>query len=259
MTEVLALDISGDYGHFRKNYTTSSPLTYGVPPRTALTGLLGAIMGYPPRGDGNYHQVLVPTKAKIAVVPRSPIRKQRLNKNMLKVKGETANLIKLEHPPSEITRNQVPFEVLQRPEYRLYVWHTDDERLDSIEAQLAAHKSVYTPYLGISEHLAEFKFRGRYPVTAGEGEEDVDSVVNAEYHDVAFDQGKQYVRENVPLVMDQKRVVQSFADVTYAQHRRDRGSGEETQQQGEPAPVKVQSGRHFLVEGPNERISFLTG
>lgn len=258
--EVLALDVSGDYGHFRKNYTTSSPLTHGIPPRTALTGLLGAIMGYPPSGENNYHRAFAPTQAKIAVVPRTPIRKQRLNKNMLKVKGDTANLIGLDDPPAEITRNQVPFEVLRQPHYTLYVWHAAAERLAALEDQFAAHKSVYTPYLGISELIAEFDFRGRYSVTAGEGDATIASAVNADHHDVAFEQGKHYQRENIPLVMDEQRVVQSFGDVMYAQYRRRREETTDGAQhrQGEPAPLQVQNGRHFAVEGADERIAFLT-
>ena len=257
--EVLALDVSGDYGHFRKNYTTSSPLTHGIPPRTALTGLLGAIMGYPPCGGDNYHQVFKPTQAKIAVVPRAPIRKQRINKNMLKVKGDTANLTSLDEPPSEITRNQVPFEVLRQPHYTLYVWHADDERLTTLETQFAGHKSVYTPSLGISELIAEFDFRGRYSVTASEGDASIVSAVNADYHDVAFEQGKRYQRENISLVMDEQRVVQSFADVMYAQYRREGEPTDDEHHQGEPAPLQIQNGRHFVIGEPGDRITFLTG
>lgn len=257
--EVLSLDISGDYGHFRKNYTTSSPLTHCIPPRTALTGLLGAIMGYPPSGEENYHRVFTPTQTKIAVVPRAPIRKQRINKNMLKIKGDTGNLASLNDPPSEITRNQVPFEVLRQPHYTLYIWHSDSERLAAFEDQFATHKSVYTPYLGISEFLAEFDFRGRYSVTSGEGEATIASVVNTGHHDIAFEQGKRYQRENISLVMDEQRVVQSFADVMYAQYRREGEARDDQHRQGEPTPLQVQNGRHFTVEGTGERIAFLTG
>lgn len=257
--EVLSLDISGDYGHFRKNYTTSSPLTHSIPPRTALTGLLGAIMGYPPVGKENYHWVFNPTRAKIAVVPRAPIQKQRINKNMLKIKGDTENLTSLNDPPSEITRNQVPFEVLRQPHYTLYMWHTDSERMAALENQFAAHKSVYTPYLGISEFLAEFDFRGRYSVTISEGEATIASAVNADYHDIAFEQGKRYQRENIPLVMDEQRVVQNFSDVMYAQYRREGKVEDDQRRQGKSAPLQVQNGRHFGVEGLDERIAFLTG
>lgn len=256
ITEVVAVDIWGDYGHFRKNYTTSSPLTHEIPPRTALTGLLGAIMGYPRQGDESYHRVLNPADAKIAVVPRGPIQKQRLNKNMLKIKGETGKLIRLDTPPAEITRNQVPFEFLRQPRYTLYIWHADPDRFAEISDQLEAHRSVYTPSLGLSELLAQFEYRGQFDVDRVDDSGHVDSAINADACAVEFEAGKRYNRENVSLVMNDDRVVQSFGDVLYAEaasHSDDAETG--------VLPVKVQDGtRYQLPAGaPDETISFLTG
>lgn len=250
--EVVAFDVWGDYGHFRKNYTTSSPLTHEIPPRTALTGLLGAIMGYPRSGENNYHRVFAPTQAKIAVVPRRRLEKQRFNKNMLKIKGETAKLIRLATPPSEITRNQVPFEFLRQPRYTLYLWHDNAERLDTIASHLDAHRSVYTPSLGLSELLAQFEYRGRFSANQAQDDGHVDGVVNANQCAVEFERGKQYNRENVSLVMDEERVVQRFSDVIYAESTAD----------DEPiVPIKIQDGSQYQLsdDAPDEAISFLTG
>ena len=41
----LVFDIKGDYGHFKKYYTTSSPLTFSIPPRTTVSGMIGALIG----------------------------------------------------------------------------------------------------------------------------------------------------------------------------------------------------------------------
>ena len=43
--KLLVFDIGSEYGHFRKFNTTTSPLTYSIPTRPAITGLLGAILG----------------------------------------------------------------------------------------------------------------------------------------------------------------------------------------------------------------------
>ena len=45
MKKVLVFDIWSEYGHFKKPYTTTSPLTFSIPSRTALTGIIGAILG----------------------------------------------------------------------------------------------------------------------------------------------------------------------------------------------------------------------
>ena len=41
----LVFDISASYGHFKKPYTTTSPLTYSIPTRTAVTGIIAAMLG----------------------------------------------------------------------------------------------------------------------------------------------------------------------------------------------------------------------
>ncbi|WP_231717005.1 CRISPR-associated protein Cas5 [Desulfosarcina ovata] len=45
MTRVLAFKLWGDYGHFRKYYTTTSPLTFEFPPPTSVVGIVSAIIG----------------------------------------------------------------------------------------------------------------------------------------------------------------------------------------------------------------------
>lgn len=259
--EVIAVDIWGDYGHFRKPYTTSSPITHTIPPRTALTGLIGAIMGYPPKGDGNYHDVLAPQQAKIAVVPRKHIDTQRVNKNMLKIKGNTARLIKPRDPPEEITRNQVPMEMLRNPRYTLYIWHADSDRFDAIDEQLRQHRSVYTPSLGLSELLADFEYRGRSDVQKTESEGSVDSVVNTEQHQVVFEQNKRYRRENVSLVMNENREVQSYGDIVYAENAGvDAASSRTASPNLEPATVTIEDGTQYvLADSVDDRITFLTG
>ena len=46
MNKLLVFEIEGVFAHFRKGYTTTSPLTYDFPPRTVLIGMLGAMLGF---------------------------------------------------------------------------------------------------------------------------------------------------------------------------------------------------------------------
>ena len=41
----IIFDVYGEYGHFRKFNTTTSPLTYSIPTPSAIFGLLGAVLG----------------------------------------------------------------------------------------------------------------------------------------------------------------------------------------------------------------------
>lgn len=243
--ELLCLEIWGDRGHFRKSYTTSSPLTYGVPPRTALTGLLGAIMGLPQRGEGNYHNVYHPKKTKISILIQNPIKWQNVNKNMLKVKGETAKLINLSGPPRKIERNQVPFEVLRDPRYRIYLWMKDKEKEKKLVEMVENHRSVYTPYLGISEFIADFDYLGKRKVKHyKEKSVQIDSALRKEMYQPLFEEGKKYRRENVSLLMDEDRVVQEFGEILYEEY-------------GES--IKVDNPEYLEVKETGENITFLTG
>ena len=45
MSKLLVFDVSSSFGYFRKSFTTTSALTHAVIPRSAVEGLVGAIIG----------------------------------------------------------------------------------------------------------------------------------------------------------------------------------------------------------------------
>lgn len=248
--DVLGLEVWGDHAHYRKRFTTSSPLTYGVPPRTAIAGMLGAIAGLPRTGEDSYHRVFSQENSRIAVInrPREETGKQRLNLNLLKLddnKGKTKRLKKLGKAPDELRRSQVPFEVVREPRYRIY-FSVAEERMDEFEELLRAGKSVYTPCLGISEYLADYEFLGRFDISEGDGETKVDSVLNNDRYDIKFEpreneKRNKYVVENTSLFMNENRVVQDFAEVIYEEGGR---------------PVTKTNGSHYIVSN-GDTITFL--
>jgi len=243
--ELVCLEIEGDYGHFRKSYTTSSPLTHGVPPRTAITGFLGALMGLPQKGENNYHYVFHPERARIALIIKNPIQRKSVNKNMLKVKGETGKLIDLSGPPREIERNQVPFEILRNPKYRVYLWLEDKEKEKKFVEIVENHKSVFTPYLGISEFIADFNYLGKKNVDfRRDSDIQIDSVLRKESYQPIFEKGKKYRRENTSLLMNEDRVVKEFGEILYEE------SGDS---------IEVNNAEYFEVDKTGENITFLTG
>ena len=84
--ELLIFDIIGEYGHFRKYNTTTSPLTYSIPTRTAIAGMLGAILGMEREtSDGHYAEGFEPVqeffskeKSGIAVQVMQPVKKENI-------------------------------------------------------------------------------------------------------------------------------------------------------------------------------------
>jgi len=233
--KLYGIEVKADYGHFRKNFTTSSPLTYGVPPRTALAGFLGAILGLPRDDERNYHEVFSRDNSSIALVndPQDNTQKQTVNLNLLKIKGETEKLVKLDTPPEEITRSQVPFEVIRNPRYRIYF--NSSELTEEDVNLLKNEKSVYTPYLGISEYIADYEFLGEFEPAKSKGETTVDSVVPADA-EIRFETGKKYIKESFSMFMNTSREVQEFGEVLYEEN----GDG-----------VIKASGKYFKANGEN--------
>ena len=62
--QVLELKLSGKFAHFRKFYTNASSLTYTIPPRTTVCGLLASMLQIP---RDNYYDLMSSDKLGIAV------------------------------------------------------------------------------------------------------------------------------------------------------------------------------------------------
>ena len=116
--KALVFDIKGDYGHFRKFYTTSSPLTFSIPPRTTVCGIIGALIGLDKK---EYLKYFKKEEAKIAIQILQPINKTRLSINLIDTKKAKEYYSKIEK------RTQVTYELLKNPSYRIYFYHSNKE------------------------------------------------------------------------------------------------------------------------------------
>jgi len=154
--KIVVFDIWGDYGHFRIPYTTSSPLTFPVPPKTAIYGIIGAILGY---DKASYLDNFQDKRWKVAIGIKNEVVSTRIPENFINTKS-----VKLfaRMPIGKSCRTQINMEFLKNPYYRIYVTSTCEEELLRLSKHLKAHKSVYTVSLGISECLANFKYVGTY-------------------------------------------------------------------------------------------------
>ncbi len=210
--DALVFDLKGDLAHFRKVYTTASQLTYGVPPRTTLAGLIAAIIGLP---RDSYYNMFSKQNSNIAVSIESPIKKQRININLLKTKDETLGFVRLfAYPPVNIEHIQVPFEMVRNPHYRIYVWLRNESAFRDLEKNLENHRSVFTPYLGITELICDFEYQGKHVAKKIRGEAEVKSIVRKDLCKIKVETEKRYVRESVPAYMDKQRNPE-YADVIY--------------------------------------------
>jgi len=210
----IIFDVWGDYAHFRKYYTTSSPLTFSIPPRTAIIGLISAIIGLDKK---QYLSLMTKDKADISVRVINPIKKVRMWQNLINTKdGFWTPVKKGKHEP----RTQICFEYLKAPKFRIYFTHFDDEIYNSLKENLKNHKSVYTPCLGLSELIADFKFVDEVSVVEccdNKNFFDVYSVlpVNVIKEINLLIPNRKYFKERIPVEMLQDRIVKEYREVIY--------------------------------------------
>lgn len=215
--KVLVFDIWGDFGHFRKFYTTTSPLTFSFPPPPTIAGILGAIYGTD-KNTNEYLRVFGHDKSSLALQILNPAKKVRIGINLLETKGTNFKL-----PMSDknlAPRTQIRTEFLKNPRFRIYVSHEDNMVFEKLAENIEKHQSIYTVSLGLSELLADFIYVGLYKsdkITDGETVELSTPVTMDDLIEdgLEIETGKKYFKEKMPIVMNQDRVVERYDDVIF--------------------------------------------
>ncbi len=148
---MVVFDIWGDYGHFRVPYTPASPISFPVPPKSVIYGMIGAILGYEKH---EYLSILSKNKWLCSVGIKNPIAKQYIPENFIDTK-QVKMFARI--PQGKGGRTQVNVEFLKNPYYRLYV-ASESEDIYKLEKLVKEHKTNYTLCLGLSECLANYEF-----------------------------------------------------------------------------------------------------
>ncbi|BAI80034.1 CRISPR-associated protein Cas5 [Deferribacter desulfuricans SSM1] len=202
--KVLVFDIWGDFGHFKKFYTTSSPLTFSVPPPTAVYGMLGAILGF---GKNEYLQYLNVKTTKIAIQILNPIKKTRMTINLIDTKNSNSfHLIK--------SRTQIKTEFLRNPAYRFYVNINNEDLFNKLIQRVKNKETYYTLSLGLANLLANFKYIGAFKAEPTGNADFVNSaILSKNVENIEVEEGKKYFKEKLPIDMNQNREVLKYEDV----------------------------------------------
>lgn len=100
---VLVFDVFGRYALFRRSYTTTSSTSYDFPPRTAVCGLMGAVLGLTNKTSDSSEHLRHFDSAHIALRLLKPVRKTCLGVNYVETKTGKEN------------RTQILLEVIKDP------------------------------------------------------------------------------------------------------------------------------------------------
>lgn len=148
---IIAFELSGDYAHFSHPATIYSSLTYPVPPKTAIMGLLGAIIG-----EMNYFKL---NDIGYSVILSSQFRKKTMIFNGIKFALSSSIHIEQGYQDSS-EKKQFYKELIKDPRYVIFVDLSalNASYKENIIDSLKAHRCVFTPYLGINFCIADFKY-----------------------------------------------------------------------------------------------------
>ena len=210
---VISFKIWGDYAHFRRHYTTSSPLTHSIPPPSALRGIVGAIMGL---SRDEYTEKLSPQTTKLGVRLLRPVKKIRWGINYMDTKdGSWVQLnwktlrpvVKRDGHGNFRLHTQVRVELLKDPAFVIFFHHKDNRFMDEFAERLREHRTVYTPYLGITECLANFEFMWDENVEIYSGVAEVTSAFTiTNLKELKLKEGTGMVKEKLPVFINNERI-----------------------------------------------------
>ncbi len=151
--KVVVFDFYSDLGHFKAPYTTTSPLTLPVPSKTAIYGIIGAIIGL---DKDDYLKSFKIGSCKVAIQLNSPVRKTYISENLLNSKA--VKMFARMNSHKSAPRTQIKFEMLKNPSFRLYIQHDNSSLMSRLEENLKSHKTEYSVSMGLSECLANFEY-----------------------------------------------------------------------------------------------------
>jgi CRISPR-associated protein Cas5h len=221
---LLVFDLSGEYGHFRKFNTTTSPLTYFIPTRMALTGILGATLGIERESaPGRFPAGVVPVQEMfssaacgLAVQLLAPIRKVNIGFNLIDTGKEAASFFNIRKGG----RTQIEFELLKNPSFRVFTWLKDASLFDTLAQKLLDRSHHFTPYLGLSQFTATIQ---NVTVTqavrrvSASSFVPIHSAVNLSLiradQPIEFDREAHYNVETMPIELSRDRIVLRYGEI----------------------------------------------
>lgn len=204
----LVFDIWADYAHFKKPYTTTSPLTFSIPPVSALTGLISGIIGIDKK---IYPDHFSRQNCRFSIRILKPVKKIRMGLNLINTKKSFNRIVE---------RTQIKTEFLKGPAFRVFFSHTEPNLYNDLKRRLEMHSSVYTVSLGLSGNLADFNFIGEYSAIEQVPDkfQGVTSVINLkqlEKGDIDFSAEGEYFTENIPFWMTNERQVLEYSEIIF--------------------------------------------
>jgi len=148
---VVAFTLSAKFGHFLRAEANANGVTYPIPPRTALLGLVGAVLGF--EKDRVQQELADANLAVGGQLPKRFWHKTNVRKDP--PAPLPFRIKKTEKGTSSAQRNfRFPQEWLWKPRFRIWA-ALPEPRHAELASRLREHRWHFTPCMGLSEMLAD--------------------------------------------------------------------------------------------------------
>lgn len=154
--EIISFDIIGKFAHFRRFYSNSTALSFTIPPRTTLMGIIAAFVG---REKDDYYEDFCSENLLIGLDVRSNLKKSFHRLNLLSIKS-------ISDFRGANGRTQIPIEVVTGEDlrkedvvYRVFVSHTEKGKaiFDEIKTAFLDRNQKYNISLGLANFSANIQ------------------------------------------------------------------------------------------------------
>jgi len=146
--EILSFDIQGKFAHFRKFHGNNTAMSYSLPPRTTVIGIMAAILG---EEKDTYYQRFRSEYLPVGIRVLDDIKKSFHRLNYLKITGQsdfTGQKGRIQTPFEVVTAHDVKTDLVS---YRIYITAGDDAELyDSLKEKLLSGDRRFNISLGIA-------------------------------------------------------------------------------------------------------------
>jgi len=156
MNRLISFKIRGRFGHFLRAEAGASALSYPVPPRTAIMGMIGAVLGLE---KDQPQQVLEPMSVALSgEIPMTHWHKAKFRKDPPEaIPSKVLRTQKAEKTTKPEQATLIGQEWLIDPAYCVWV-SLPAGYSDDFEQRLVQRRWYYQPCLGISEMMADLEY-----------------------------------------------------------------------------------------------------
>lgn len=128
---VLVFDLRAKMAHFRKYYSNSSCLSYFIPPRTTIIGIVAGLLGRP---RDEYYEEFSIDNCHIAVSVISPIKKIIQKMNYLHIEDSIKKLGSSSFPSQTPVEFVIPQNIREGcVGYRIWLHHRDPRVMEELQ------------------------------------------------------------------------------------------------------------------------------